>query len=465
MGSPRKGRAGQFWVLWPLLLLALATGLFLLSVGGHWQAAPIPQQPAPEEQQQQQQPERRVREPPPDPHEGFSMGARAAMAAKLEAALDASPLLGVCHNRSALLPELLRDACQDQPCLWSELLVRDVDLLNAPLRALPPPPPPPEDPVAPQPPPRCAAPAGGQRPLPPGVTPRASLVLLVHGNSTAALEAGARSLLELFLTAREVDSAEYFVVHVGTAPGAQPKGVALQVGLAWGPGWVAGEGGRLGREPAAVREQHELGQHRYVTAPLCRALSPHHLSALSPLRPSTCRRRGGCSSCLASGSHCWRRLTRVRGGGRRLEQRRGSLLLSLTAQREWCSHSSRRVCCCRLAQAGCQPFSRACIAVQELLPANIFCVLLSSVPLTVTPHGSHAATLPGTMLQARRARLAGRYCSHLPAAAARDGSGPVASGRRGRAGARRGRHRGCRGAGSSRGAWVAPRPAPLHARG
>lgn len=241
MGSPRKGRAGQFWALCPLLLLALATGLFLLSVGGPWQAAPIPQ-PAPEEQQQQQ-PERRVREPPPDPHEGFSMGARAAMGAKLEAALNASPLLGVCHNRSVLLPELPPDACQDQPCLWSELLVRDVDLLNAPLRALPPPPPP-EDPVAP--PPRCAAPAGGQRPLPPGVTPRASLVLLVHGNSTAALEAGARSLLELFLTAREVDSAEYFVVHVGTAPGAQPKGVALQVGLAWGPGWVAGEGGGWG---------------------------------------------------------------------------------------------------------------------------------------------------------------------------------------------------------------------------
>jgi hypothetical protein len=152
--------------------------------------------------------------------------ARSTTAAKLEQMLDGSPLLGPCFHGEPLLPQLPAQACRASTCLWSQhawAFVKledqgrdsDGDSGNGP----------PSNSSA------CLAAAGGQLPVMQGQPPRLSFVFIVHDDSQVA----ARALLELFLTAGEVESAEYVVIDVGAAA-SSPARPAVQVGQAAGGG-------------------------------------------------------------------------------------------------------------------------------------------------------------------------------------------------------------------------------------
>ena len=63
-------------------------------------------------------------------------GGAAALAAEVEAALDASAAVGLCAGGRALLPGVPAAVCRrPTPCLWSHMLGADVDLGLSPEQA------------------------------------------------------------------------------------------------------------------------------------------------------------------------------------------------------------------------------------------------------------------------------------------------------------------------------------------
>eukprot|EP00887_Chlorella_sp_A99_P006817 scaffold2.g6817.t1 len=146
---------------------------------------------------------------------------RSSFAASMEHALDANATVGLCEDGRPLLAGMPEHICRPMVCLWSARLQRNVDLSFHGLADLP-------WEAHPK---RCPEPAGGQAPLSAGQAPHVSLVLLSGPSGQLA----AQSLLELFRTAREAETAELLVVDS-----------------------TAGDGNRL-LERAASRLAHRFG--------------------------------------------------------------------------------------------------------------------------------------------------------------------------------------------------------------
>lgn len=138
---------------------------------------------------------------------------RAEQLVQLEQRIDQDEQLGICCNQRPLLDDTSPAVCMHLSCLWSDAVQRPVDMHHRPLQLLPA-----GDPSRH----RCPSPGGGQRPVPAGLQPEVSFIITMHngGQNTA------RCLLELFRTAREVESAEYVLVNDGST---EDVSIALEV--------------------------------------------------------------------------------------------------------------------------------------------------------------------------------------------------------------------------------------------
>lgn len=139
---------------------------------------------------------------------------RSAAAAQLEKHIDSDPMLGACLEQEPLLQGMAVSMCKNLRCLWSEIQQSNVDLWLSPLRLLS------SDAM----PTTCPLPQGGQQPIAEGKKPVVSFVVSMHNGGQVT----AQCLLELFRTAREVDSAEYILVNDGST-----EDVSAAVQVCW----------------------------------------------------------------------------------------------------------------------------------------------------------------------------------------------------------------------------------------
>lgn len=160
----------------------------------------------------------------------------------LERAVDSSRVVGLCYNGSAVLEGLPRHVCRRDNCLWSDAAAANIDLYVHPLAKM----------SAGGP---CRRPAGGQRALREGQEPLISFVMPMQNRAHMT----AWSLLEVFRTAHEVESAEFIVVDDGSRENVRPlREVGLLVQhtysacLNGSPRWCCAQPGTHGTSTAAL---------------------------------------------------------------------------------------------------------------------------------------------------------------------------------------------------------------------